>query len=371
MSFKNMVSGCTMVGMLQLSCTIGTIVLITPTLPLIFLSPKLGRRVIDFLIKLWFLLAVALYELLMGVKIVITGKPSRRGASCLILANHRTRLDWFFLMSYICRYSAIDQYRISLKESLKKVPGAGWAMQCAGFLFLKRKWEEDKDHISDCINYFSKVKSQPQFLLFPEGTDMCPNAIRRSNTFAEKQGLPNYEYVLHPRTTGFVHFVTEMKKAQILDSVLDVTVGYPKTLIQSEVQTLKGKFPEEIHFYVEDHPIDTLPDSEKELELWLTKLWSAKEARLNRFYTVGHFETDTSDYDISAIPKPISEVEFKKTLYGIILFWVIFLITVSVALYISRMFQIYCLLSGLTYVLIYIRHGGIDRVLYSSVKQNH
>ncbi|BFZ07073.1 hypothetical protein BsWGS_10112 [Bradybaena similaris] len=371
MSVKNTVNGVTMISMLLLCCTMGTIVLITPTLPLIFVSPKLSRRVIDFLIKLWFLLSVAMYELLMGVKIVVNGKPSRRSTSCLILANHRTRLDWFFLMSYVCRYGAIDQYRISLKESLKKVPGAGWAMQCAGFLFLKRKWEDDKDHISDGISYFSKVKSRPQFLLFPEGTDMCPNAIRRSNAFAEKQGLPNYEYVLHPRTTGFVHFVTEMKKGQILDSILDVTVGYPKTLIQSEMQTLKGEFPEEIHFYVEDHPINTLPDSEVELEAWLKKLWSDKEARLKRFYAVGSFETDTSDYDNSVCAKPVSELEFKKTLYGIILFWVIFLIVVFIGLYVSRMFQIYCFLSGLTYVLAYTRHGGIDKVLYKSVKQNH
>lgn len=170
-----------------------------------------------------------------------------------------------------------------------------------------------------------------------------------------------------PKLSCCIKFVS----GQILDSVLDVTVGYPKTLIQSEMQTLKGEFPEEIHFYVEDHPINTLPDSEVELEAWLKKLWGDKEARLKRFYAVGSFEIDKSDFDNSACAKPVSELEFKKTLYGIILFWMIFLSVVFIALYVSRIFQIYCFICGLTYVVIYTRHGGIDKVLYKSVKPNH
>lgn len=55
---------------------------------------------------------------------------------------------------------------------------------------------------------------------------MCPNAIKRSNAFAEKQGLPNYEYVLHPRTTGFVHFVTEMKKGVLFCFPVGVFVDF-------------------------------------------------------------------------------------------------------------------------------------------------
>ena len=70
-------------------------------------------------------LSKALYEILMGVKIVVKGKPSLRGTSSLILENHRTRVDWLFLMSYLCRFSDIKEFRISLKHPLKKFPGAG------------------------------------------------------------------------------------------------------------------------------------------------------------------------------------------------------------------------------------------------------
>ena len=53
-----------------------------------------------------------------------------------------------------------------------------------------------------------------QVLLFPEGTDFTKNTKIRSDKFAEKQNLPKYDYVLHPRTTGFCHFVQEMKKSK-------------------------------------------------------------------------------------------------------------------------------------------------------------
>ncbi|GFO48308.1 lysocardiolipin acyltransferase 1 [Plakobranchus ocellatus] len=349
----------------------GTIVMVTPTLPAIFLSPSLSRRMMDFLIKLWFLLAVALYEMLMGVKIVIKGRPSLQNTSSLILANHRTRLDWLFLMSYLCRLSDIKEYRISLKYSLKKFPGAGWAMQCAGFLFLKRKWDEDKDHIANGINYFSKVKSKPQFLLFPEGTDMCHRAIKRSNDFAEKNGLPKYEYVLHPRTTGFVHFVNEMKKGKIIDSVLDVTVGYPKSLIQSELQALQGEYPEEIHFFVEDHPINTLPSSEEELGVWLKKLWERKEERLKKFYAEKMFTCEIDEKgDAGRAVQPMAERDVKVLLYKVVAFWLTFLFIVFTCLFIYPLFRIFCVIGCATYVIIGFRHGGVDNVIYTAVRHH-
>jgi lysocardiolipin and lysophospholipid acyltransferase len=35
-----------------------------------------------------------------------------------------------------------------------------------------------------------------------------------------------------------------------LDAVYDFTIAYPKTVPQTEIDMLKGKFPEEIHFNI-------------------------------------------------------------------------------------------------------------------------
>lgn len=40
------------------------------------------------------------------------------------------------------------------------------------------------------------------------------NTRARSDEYAEKNGLPKYEYVLHPRTTGFTFIVEQLRKGQ-------------------------------------------------------------------------------------------------------------------------------------------------------------
>ena len=37
----------------------------------------------------------------------------------------------------------------------------------------------------------------------------------RSNKYAAKNSLPNYKYVLHPKTTGFVFLADTMRKSKI------------------------------------------------------------------------------------------------------------------------------------------------------------
>lgn len=40
------------------------------------------------------------------------------------------------------------------------------------------------------------------------------NTRVRSDAFAAKNGLPKFEYVLHPRTTGFIFIVDRLRKGQ-------------------------------------------------------------------------------------------------------------------------------------------------------------
>ena len=51
-------------------------------------------------------------------------------------------------------------------------------------------------------------------VLFPEGTDFTPGTKIRSDRFAEKNDLPKYDYVLHPRTTGFTYLVEQMRNSK-------------------------------------------------------------------------------------------------------------------------------------------------------------
>ncbi|PNI28513.1 LCLAT1 isoform 6, partial [Pan troglodytes] len=136
----------------------GSIFMLGPFLPLMFVNPSWYRWINNRLVATWLTLPVALLETMFGVKVIITGDAFVPGERSVIIMNHRTRMDWMFLWNCLMRYSYLRLEKICLKASLKGVPG------------------------------FENSKS-------------------RSNAFAEKNGLQKYEYVLHPRTTGFTFVV--------------------------------------------------------------------------------------------------------------------------------------------------------------------
>lgn len=247
---------------------------------------SLARWITDILVGAWLTFAPAVYELLYGVRITVTGDVSKLSKSTcsLVLLNHRTRLDWLFILSLQARYASLRRFKISLKYPLRHIPGAGWAMQVAGFLFLKRTIEEDRFRIEHLLNHFKLWRSGPQFLLFPEGTDFRVDSLENSKRFARKNELPEFDYVLHPRTAGFTLMFNHMRLNNNLDQVVDVTVGYPKNMVQKETDLVTKQLPQEILFHVQVFNISTLPREQEGLNKWIQERWEEKEYMLKRFY---------------------------------------------------------------------------------------
>ncbi|KAH3811008.1 lysocardiolipin acyltransferase 1-like [Dreissena polymorpha] len=246
-----------------------------------------AQFVVDSIFCTWFALAAASFETLYGIKIRITGEVQsfRRDVTSIIVLNHRTRLDWLFYSAVQCRYGSLRNFKISLKNMLRHAPGAGWAMQAAHFLFLHRKWESDQSKIDSFLCHFQNVGSHPQVLLFPEGTDLQPESLAKSKLFAKKNDLPEYQYVLHPRTTGFVSLVKGMQHYNDLKQIVDVTVSYPLNVCQDENQLLAGKLPQEIVFNVRSFDLDKIDCSSDEcISDWLQKRWEVKEKYLRNVY---------------------------------------------------------------------------------------
>lgn len=105
-------------------------------------------------------------------------------------------------------------------------------MQMNGFLYITRRWEEDQSRLSQALDYLVELRRRSQLLIFPEGTDLTINSKKRSDKFAKDRGLPEYTYTLHPKTTGFSYLVNHLQKANYLDSVYDITIGYPDYIPQ-------------------------------------------------------------------------------------------------------------------------------------------
>ena len=101
-------------------------------------------------------------------------------------------------------------------------------------LFIDRSWKTDEQRIGSMIEHFASVyntsqtstqnpQKQPtqeqnsssfQIVLFPEGTNVNPISMTKSNMYADKSNLKRTENVLHPRTTGFSYITTKMRECK-------------------------------------------------------------------------------------------------------------------------------------------------------------
>jgi lysocardiolipin and lysophospholipid acyltransferase len=146
-------------------------------------------------------------------------------------------------------------------------------------------------------------------LIFPEGTNLTDQSKKKSNEYAAKQTAFNrsYEFCLHPRLAGFTYLINTMRKGEIdrtiyslfsnaltfilhdsswilediLDTVDDITIGYEGDIPQAEIDLLKGYIPQAVHFHVQRHNVNDLPQTDKEIGQWLEQTWNDKEDRLN------------------------------------------------------------------------------------------
>lgn len=286
MSSGVMWKGTAMSVALLASSFLGSIFILFPFLPLILVTPKLWRTCADRFVGFWLSFPVAIVELFHGSRFRISGDDVLSDHPGLMIMNHRTRLDWLFFWSALFKMDPwlLVSEKISLKASLKKIPGAGWAMECNNFIFLARNWGEDQRTLSDAIQYYAAMERPYQLLLFPEGTDMCPKSRARMEKYAAENGLPVYANVLHPKTTGLCHILREMRANAYLDYVYDVICAYGDEIVQTEVEFALGHCSKEVHFHVERYHVSEIPEEEAAVVAWVREIWSLKEAILADFY---------------------------------------------------------------------------------------
>lgn len=233
---------------------------------------------------------------------------------------------------------------------------SGWAMQNSLYIFLKRRWEQDESYLNLVLSYFVNSKDSLQLLLFPEGTNYEDASKQKSDSFAKKNNLPYYDYVLHPRVRGFTYCVEKLRQGK-LDAIHDVTVGYSEDYCFGEIDLLKGTVPREIHFHIKRYSNDELPKDTQGLEEWCCKRWEEKEERLKLFYN--------KDKHLGAAPelkkRDDIEIAVKHLFIRGLLFWLVFCIVVSVLLYTSSLFRWYVFISGAVSAVLSL-FGGTDKI---------
>lgn len=234
-------------------------------------------------------------------------------------------------------------------------------MQYALNIFVNRDWKDDEVELKNKLEIYNKFDLPLQLLLFPGGGDLTLKSKTRSDHYADKKGLPHYNYVLQPHLKGFLYVLNTLR-SHGLDYIVDITVAYPDQLPKTELHFVRGHIPCKVCYYVKCYPLDNIPSSDDKLCHWIRQIWSEKEERLKYFYSHRQF--------------PHEEQQLEKYgsivgLYQAILFIVLSDVFVGVMLY----YFFYCTLAYFTISLIWlsvkvITNGAVDTLLLNEIHKH-
>jgi lysocardiolipin and lysophospholipid acyltransferase len=134
--------------------------------------------------KMYFLFNATMLVHLCGTSLFVYAKDGRieHDKNILFLSNHRTRVDWMYagwLYAACLRY--YPNLSFVLKNDLKTWPFFGWCMQMMMYVFLSRKRDNDLPRIRQCVSYLANRASSLALFLFPEGTDLSPTNVLKSD----------------------------------------------------------------------------------------------------------------------------------------------------------------------------------------------
>ncbi|PQQ13585.1 putative 1-acyl-sn-glycerol-3-phosphate acyltransferase 4 isoform X1 [Prunus yedoensis var. nudiflora] len=204
----------------------------------------------------------------------------------LLIANHKTEVDWMYLWDLALRKGSLGHIKYVLKSSLMKLPVFGWGFHVLEFIPLKRKWEDDEPVMRKLLSSFADPADPLWLAIFPEGTDYNEEKCKKSQIFAAETGLPVLSHVLLPRTKGFCACLEALRSS--LDAVYDLTIAY-KNQCPSFMDNAFGVDPSEVHIHVRRIPIEDIPESIADAASWLTDTFQLKDNLLSDFNTQGHF----------------------------------------------------------------------------------
>lgn len=257
-----------------------------------------SRKATAFFFGSWLALWPFLFEKINKTKVIFSGETLPERERVLIIANHRTEVDWMYLWDLALRKGRLGYIKYILKSSLMKLPIFGWAFHILEFISVERKWEVDESPMRKMLSTFINPQDPLWLAVFPEGTDFTEQKCIRSQKFASENGLPILHNVLLPKTKGFTACLEELKGC--LDAVYDITIGY-KNRCPTFLDNAFGVAPSEVHIHVRRIVINDIPNSEEMIGSWLMDTFMKKDQLLSDFNSRGCFPHQGTEGGIPGI----------------------------------------------------------------------
>ncbi|KAF4348188.1 hypothetical protein CsatB_006196 [Cannabis sativa] len=261
-----------------------------------FVSIYYSRKVTSFFFGAWLALWPFLFEKINKTKVIFSGETLPANERVLLIANHRTEVDWMYLWDLALRKGRVGYIKYVLKSSLMKLPLFGWSFQILEFIPVVRKWEVDESIMHQMLSTFKDPKDPLWLALFPEGTDYSEQKCIRSQKYAAENGLPILNNVLIPKTKGFFTCLEGLRGS--IDAVYDIAIAY-KHDCPTFMDNVYGVAPDEVHIHVRRVSVDSIPTSENEVNTWLINTFHLKDQLLSDFHSQGHFPNEGTEQDLS------------------------------------------------------------------------
>lgn len=263
-----------------------------------FFSLHYSRKITSFFLGIWLALWPFLFEKINKTKVIISGDTLPASNRVLLIANHRTEVDWMYLWDLALRKGRLGYIKYVLKSSLMKLPVFGWSFQILEFIPVERKWEVDESIMHRMLSSFKDRRDPLWLAVFPEGTDFTEKKCQRSQKYAAENGLPILNHVLLPKTKGFYACLEELRAS--MDAVYDVTIAY-KHRCPSFLDNAFGVDPSEVHMHIRRISLTDIPSSENDISAWLMDRFSLKDQLLSNFLSQGHFPNEGTEGELSTV----------------------------------------------------------------------
>ncbi|WFD44077.1 hypothetical protein MPSI1_002742 [Malassezia psittaci] len=160
-----------------------------------------------------------------------------------------------------------------MKESLRRIPVLGYYMGVLQFFFLSRNWENDQARLKSTLQSILQTgPSKLALLLYPEGTNISRNTIRKSHQYSASHNKPMLQNVLLPHSTG-LYFCTKTIQSKL-----------PNTYILPALTSSHADCPPLRNPVADDLGNTPGPSEKQAFEDWLIQRWERKDALIRRFY---------------------------------------------------------------------------------------
>lgn len=261
-----------------------------------------NRRVLaDFcsaVLRVWFSIFMGHLEHFGRLTIVLTGDSMFANESALVVCNHRSWADTVILYSLARQVRMHGDLKFLAKRSLLAFPiygFAGWVLDVV--IFIKRQSQSAGRRMGKMFSALVDPRrgNHPYWVIsYLEGTRFTEAKRLSALDFARERHLKTLDYLLQPRTKGFVATVHALRhNAQ---AVYDVTIGYQLADNGRIVPSFSNLYlmlsltDRIVHVHQRRIPVAELPQEEEKLKQWIYTLYEQKDELLRGFRQNGRFD---------------------------------------------------------------------------------